>query len=103
MDREYLPSQDYYSYLRQEVVDLIKNGRPKGDLDQVFGLAPTARHDNYRNCVEGFKRWMGSKSFKWLEPVHGIWSASGLDVRVNPELHVLLNGEPPPHEALLEA
>lgn len=94
LDRVYLPSQDYYSYLRDEVIDLIKNGRPKDDLDQVFSLAPPDRHDNYRNCVDGVKRWMGNKSFEWLEPVHGVWNASGLDVRVNPELHLLVNGVP---------
>lgn len=94
MDRQYLPSQDYYSYLRDEVVDLLKRGRPKGELDQVFRLAPTARHDNYRDRVDGLKRWMGTKSFQWLDPIYGVWSESGLDVRVNPELHVLINGTP---------
>jgi len=64
-------------------------------LDIAIELAHPSRKERYRQCVANYRRFVGRKKIAWQgEPRRGMWLASGLLVRVNPELRLGINGKP---------
>ena len=91
----YAPAGDYYRVLRDSIVDLHRGGRPKNDLDAIVGPGlPANRRDNYREMIRAYKRFLGRKSVEWFEPPSGAWRQGVLQVRVNPELGLDIDGTP---------
>lgn len=64
-------------------------------LDVAIELAHPSRKERYSQCVANYRRFIGRKSISWQgEPRRGMWLASGLLVRINPELRLGINGKP---------
>lgn len=91
---EYSPATDYYKQLRDHIVELHRNNRPKADLFRLLmELTDKKKLDNYRESIEGYKKWWGRKNTTWFSPPNNIFSANGVDVSVNPELGLTFDGE----------
>ena len=93
----YTPAVDYWRLLRLQVTAFHQFAPGSGPdaLDTAIELAHADRKEHYRTAVAGYRKFLGRKQVEWLgQPRRGIWLADGLQVRVNPELHVTINGEP---------
>ena len=44
--------------------------------------------------IKGYQKWWGRKNLEWFNPPSTTWSAYKVDVRVNPELGLRINGVP---------
>lgn len=89
----YHPAQDFWKPLREEIVQLHKQRRPKGDLDKFLNtLSDDKKRNRYTECVEGYKRFLGRKTGRWFPPPDANWLPSGLRIRVSPELGLRFNG-----------
>jgi len=88
----YSPARDFYRQLREEVVAVHYEGQPLSTLNTIVQQANVRKQDMYRKCVAGYKRWRGKKSLSSF-PVAGFpWSQGQLEVSVNPELGLVVNG-----------
>ncbi len=93
----YTPAIDYWRLLRLQVVAFHQYGAGPGldALDTAVELAHDSRRENYRQCVINYRRLLGRKQIDFIgEPRRGMWLAEGLQVRINPELHLSMNGTP---------
>ena len=93
----YTPAVDYWRLLRLQVVahHQFRPGPGLDALSTAVELAHPDRRQHYGAAVAGYRRFLGRKRIEWLgTPRRGVWLADELRVRVNPELHVTINGEP---------
>lgn len=93
----YTPAVDYWRLLRLQVAAFHQFAPGPGPdaLDTAIELAHPDRKANYITAVAGYRKFLGRKRIEWLDrPRRGIWLADELQVRVNPELHITIDGEP---------
>jgi hypothetical protein len=91
---EYSTAKDYYLPLRSAIVHMHANGEPASALDAVVKGAHLKKAENYRESVKAYKRWMRGKTIiRWQAPPSVSWTCNGLEVRVNPELALSVNGQ----------
>lgn len=93
----YTPAVDYWRLLRLQIAahHQFKPGPGPDALDTAIELAHPDRRAHYVTAVAGYRKFLGRKRITWLDkPRRAIWLADELQVRVNPELHVTINGEP---------
>lgn len=90
---DYTPAFDFYRPFREHIIELHQEGLTKEHVDDVISqLLDEKKLSNYPPLVDGYKKWWGRKNIVWFEPPSGFWSAYGVDVRVNPELGLEING-----------
>jgi len=91
----YTPVFDFYRPFRQHLRALHASDGPKAQVRAVIqGLTDAKKQRRYPDLVKGYCKWWGRKSLDWFEPPAQAWSAHGIDVRVNPELGLVVNGTP---------
>ncbi len=93
----YTPAVDYWRLLRLQIAahHQFLPGPGLDALATAVELAHPDRKDHYHTAVANYRRFIGRKKIEWIDkPRRGIWLADELRVRVNPELHVTINGEP---------
>ena len=89
----YTPASDFYRLFREFLIDIHHHARQKSDLDDILGtVSDKKKLANYPSLIEGYKKWWGRKNIKWFQPLNSSWSAHGVDIRVNPELGLNING-----------
>lgn len=93
---EYHPAFDFWRPLREGIVEFHKaNETDKRRLDRLAArLSDPKKIERSTECVAGYKRFLGRKSFSWFTPATSAWGPPGLRVRVNPELGVRIDGSP---------
>lgn len=91
----YEPAADFYKRFRERVCEIHRLGLGKGDLKSILaGLSDPKKSANYPAVVAGYAKWWGRKDLAWFSPPSTTYSASGVDVAVNPELGLEVNGVP---------
>lgn len=90
---EYHPSTDYYKQVREELVNCHKKGDGKDRIREfIEKVANKKKVVHYKEVVEGYCNWWGKKSLKWFTPPGELFASSGVEVMVNPELGLELDG-----------
>ncbi|WP_372164872.1 hypothetical protein [Xanthomonas euvesicatoria] len=90
----YDPATDFYKPLREGLVSLHKNGGVKADLVNLTkGLPDPKKVANYPPMVAGYKKWWGQRTLEWFTPPGDTYTSSGIDVSINPELGLKINGQ----------
>lgn len=89
---EYDPATDYYKPLRHEIVRMHEQNHPKSVLDSFVAAAHAKKKGNYATAVTGYKKFLGKKAVSWFDPPKGTWSGGGIEVTVNPEVGLSING-----------
>ena len=92
---EYSPAFDFWKPLRNGIRDFHKGGGAnKSDLDQILlGMTDPKKLRRYPGAIRAYKRFLGRKQVTWFDPPADIWSHAGLNVRVNPELGLEIDGQ----------
>jgi len=93
----YTPAVDYWRLLRLQIAahHQFTPGPGLDALDTAIELAHPDRKEHYTTAVVNYRRFLGRKHVEWIDqPRRAIWLADQLQVRVNPELHVTINGDP---------
>lgn len=91
----YDPSTDFYKRIRDHIEETHKHGNNKNHLDKIIsGLTDPKKTISYPIIVNGYKKWWGNKSLSWFDPPNSPYTNFGVDVSVNPELGLSINGQP---------
>ncbi len=97
------PAVDYWRLLRLQIVahhQIASSPRPEpatavDPLDGAIELAGPDRVETYAAAVANYRRFLGRKEIEWIDqPRRAIWLADRLKLRVDPELHVTIGGDP---------
>jgi len=92
---QYDPRSDFYKLAREAITDTHQKGGAKSDLDAALSeLSDPKKKVNYPDLVKGYKKWWGNKTLQWFKPPSAVFAAHGVDVSVNPELGLIVNGAP---------
>ena len=91
---EYHPAFDYYKGLRDYIIEVHKENRPKSDIRDAIKKANNASKDgNYATISNAYYSWWGRKEINWFEPSSGVFERHGVPVSINPELGLIINGK----------
>ena len=96
--KDYGRRYDFYRQFREALRDLAEHGRAATSLgDLLIGL-PVKKVNRYEKLVDGYLNWLTSTSIgqtEWTDQ-KAAWttpSAPGLEIKVNPELFVVMAGQ----------
>jgi len=90
---DYEPAFDFYKSLRDRIVEIHRAGDPRSTLNMFMaGVTDVKKRKNYPSAVSGYKKWWGQKTLSWFAPARATYSQHGVDVIVNPELGLDING-----------
>lgn len=95
IDDGYGPEKDFYKRIREAIIDMHRLDRPITHISSILPtLTDQKKVGSYPRLVEGYKKWSGRKGAEWFEPSSALWTCSGLNVRVNPEMGLTIKGKP---------
>lgn len=84
---DYSPATDFYKALREGIISNHQERGSKKDLNDIlFGLTDPKKMKNYKEAIEGYKKFWGRKTINWFNPPFKHWKVGDVDVRINPEL-----------------
>lgn len=91
---EYNPAFDFWRRFREGIVEHHRSGNTdKKALNQITtNQTDQKKLTAYPRAIDGYKKFLGRRSVAWFEPVVKRWSSGGLEVRINPELGLEING-----------
>ncbi len=94
-DEGYAPARDFYKPFRDRVQACFDSGWSSAELKKALAdVDDPKKAENYEVCRKGLTRWVGRKTTTALTDVRGTWTSGRLNVSVNPELHLEINGSP---------
>lgn len=87
----YDPMTDFYRILREGIAAWHKSGADKKGLDTIMArIKNEVKVNTYPDFIGGYKKFLGRKTYTWIQPPKADWQHGGLIVRVNPELGLQL-------------
>lgn len=91
----YTPGTDFYRPLRDGIIDIHTKGAQKAAvLGITKSLSNFKKIGNYSEALNGYAKWWGKKPIKWFQPARSTYSKSGIDVTVNSQLGLEIDGVP---------
>ncbi len=90
----YEPQFDFWRKARDGIVDFHRSGKKnKKQLDAILnGLTDKKKINRYPEIIAGYKRFLGRKDIQWFDPPRTDWQHLTLNIKVNPELGLIING-----------
>ncbi len=86
---------DFYRPIREAVVDMHRKGLSASTLDNVcFSETDETRKRHYGRVVAGYRAFLAEGAKNWFEPPRSGLSLGALDVDINPELGLIIDGKP---------
>lgn len=92
--KPYQPATDFYKPFRDGLIELHQAGKDRkalGDLQK--SLTDPKKITNYPDAIDGYRKWWGKKSLSWFEPPRNLYGHAGIDVAINPELGLVVDGK----------
>lgn len=91
----YEPAFDFYKKVREGIIACHQAGDPRSHLDSHVGAVTDPKKiEHITAIIQGYKRWWGRKNLNWFDPSRTVYSESGVDIRINPELGLEIDGVP---------
>jgi hypothetical protein len=91
---KYHPQTDFWRPLRESIIHYHRtNQTQKSVLDGALsGITHLPKLTAYPVALAGYKKFLGNKAIQALPDVRGSWSHGNLNVSVNPELALSIQG-----------
>ena len=90
---EYSPCKDFYKDIREAIVSMFKDGGSIEKLEEEINLVRDEKKTQYLLLLQGFKTWINKKKIVYLGAEACNFELNGLDLSINPELLLEINGE----------
>lgn len=91
----YSPATDFYKPIRDQIKLLHQNSLNSNMLESIINKVSPKKQSNYRDIIGGYKVWLKKiGKTTWFEPTSNTWSANEIDISINPELGLKINGAP---------
>lgn len=94
-EQGYAPERDFYKPLRESIETCFARGWSAAELKKALAdVSDPKKIDNYEDCRQGLTKWVGRKKITRRAPTRGAWKSGTVEVGINPELHLVVNGVP---------
>jgi hypothetical protein len=91
---EYSPATDFYKGLREGIQEIHQKNGKKKELKEILDRVKDPKKlRNFLECIEGYKKFWGRKDITWFQPAFKHWIIGEVDVRINPELGLEIDGK----------
>lgn len=91
---KYHPSQDFYKKLRELLIlSLQEDSDLKSILKFIEYEAHPKKKPHYLTIYKGFNKFIKRVKPKWITPIHGVFEYKDLNVKISPEIGLLIDGE----------
>ncbi|WP_227486423.1 MULTISPECIES: hypothetical protein [unclassified Salinivibrio] len=90
----YAAFRDYYGPLRNSIKRLFIAKRHISHLYTICNRQEGSKKRNYEMIVNTFKDWQSGKNIQAFDPPREHYNFSQTSITCNPELHVVLDGQP---------
>ena len=92
---KYDPAGDFWKGFRSGVVDLHRNGTMSAKaIDGIVAAQTNAtKSRRYADAAAGYKKFLGKKTYPWFPAPSNRWVQGPLEVKVNPELGLDVDGK----------
>lgn len=91
---EYEPAFDFYKSFREHIIENHRRGGTKASVSDVLRtLSDQKKINSYTELANAYRKWWGRKELKWFTPPRDLYSANGIEVILNPELGLEINGK----------
>lgn len=91
----YDPATDYYKQCRDWIINTHLTGQPRTHLHGLLStLTNVKKEKHFSALMDGHKKWWGTKTLTWFIPPTNLYAAHGVEVSVNPELGLVIDGKP---------
>lgn len=91
---DYHPAFDYWKQLREEISNIHQNNLPLERLNNLVGRVDSKKQKNYAEAILRYQKYFKGKHVEWFDPGKSFWIFKELYVRANPDLGLVVNGEP---------
>lgn len=86
---------DFYKQVREAIVDMHKKGASDKVLDPFLHAQTDERRRRiYPSIIEGYRKFLNSGRISWFAPPVGTYAVGGVEINVNPELGLNIDGTP---------
>lgn len=83
----YAPATDFYKIIRDGIIKIHRESLTKSELTKLTkNIHDPKKTANYPAMIDGYKKWWGNKQLAWIEPINAVYSNSGINVAINPEI-----------------
>src|SRR6187402_545556 len=90
---EYDPKRDFYKGLRERTIRQFVEGWNAAAFRRSLREVKNPRKQaSYESCRRGLTRWARGREIAATRSRASFWQAGGLEVRVNPELRLIVDG-----------
>jgi hypothetical protein len=89
----YDPRHDYWKQAREFLPRNHQNGGDKTKLDEFAQTITSNRAGNYKVRLNTYKKWWGKHTITWTGGKSYVWKNGSVEVNVNPDLFVEIDGE----------
>lgn len=89
---EYHPGKDYWKVLRDAIIDMHRKGQAASTLSATPPRDRPSDGANYAETIRAYKKWVGKRALPWFTPPKLTWHSGTVDVLVNPELGLEIDG-----------
>ncbi len=91
--KPYQPATDFYKPFRDGLVEIHQNGKDKKALIGLQNsITDPKKISNYAGVIDGYRKWWGKKTITWFDPPRNTYGQAGIDVAINPELGLTVDG-----------
>lgn len=92
--KDYEPQRDFYKRLREITQRQFIDGWNAAAYKQAIKKAATPKKlASYEECRKGLTKWAKGKNLVGRKGTTALWRAGALEVRVNPELRLSVDGD----------
>jgi len=93
--QDYEPAFDFYKMIRDWIIDVHRDNHPKSTIQNILPRLQDAKKKSvYPIIIKGYNKWWGRKFLNWFDPPSELFSQHGIDISVNPELGLYIDGSP---------
>ena len=86
---------DFYRQIREAIVDMHRGNKQDKVLDEFLAAQTDERRRRIYPCVAaGYRKFISQSAMKWFDPHVGTCRLGDLEVNVNPELGLVIDGKP---------
>lgn len=86
---------DFYRQVREAIVEMHRTGKPDAVLDEFLAAQRDERRRRiYPSIVNGYRKLLASSPMTWFEPPTGTYRIGEIEVAINPELGLVIDGKP---------
>ncbi len=86
---------DFYRQIREAIVDMHRGNKSDKVLDDFLAAQTDERRRRiYPGIAAGYRKFLASSAMKWFDPPVGTCRLGDLEVNVNPEIGLVIDGKP---------